>query len=289
LGAELIALGHTVLLVPPQYVKPYVKRSKNDRNDAEAICETAGRPGMSFVPVKSAAVQAQSLVLKLRQTLVGQRTQLVNTLRGHASEFGIVCGKGIGNIGPLLAKIETETTIPAEARQTLALLGAEIARLDARVAEIETRVKQAHKDNPLSKRLARIPGIGPITALTVATEIDPAAFASGRHFAAWLGLTPKEHSTGGKQRNGGISRAGNERLRALFVAGATAVIKAIVQPGSKSATAWLSALLQRKPRKLAAVALANKTARICWTMMTTGETYRRVPAAGTSIRSAAQA
>jgi transposase len=236
-GRELIAAGHKVVLIPPQYVKPYVKRGKNDRNDAEAICEAAGRPGMHFVPVKPVEQQAQSMVLKVRETLVGQRTALVNTLRGHAAEFGVIAGKGVGNIVPLLEKIKAETAIPSEAREMMALLGEEIDRLGVRLKEMETKLLAAHKANPLSKRLATIPGIGTVIALTLAVEIDPAAFESGRHLAAWLGLTPKEHSTGGKQRMGGISRAGNERLRALLVVGATSVIKVAERPGNQCATA----------------------------------------------------
>jgi transposase len=274
-GRELTGLGHDVRLIPPQYVKPFVKRAKNDRNDAEAICEAAGRPGMRFVPVKSAAQQAQGMVLKVRDTLVCQRTQLVNALRGHAAEFGVIAAKGIRQIGALLEAIETQTTIPPEAREMLALLGREIDHLDARLKEIEVKLTAAHKANPVSQRLATIPGIGPIIAMTLAIEIDPAAFESGRHLAAWIGLTPKEHSTGGKQRMGGISRAGNERLRRLLVTGATAVIRFATRPGNKLASAWLLNLLQRKPRKLVAVALANKMARTAWAMMVSGEAYRR--------------
>jgi transposase len=272
---ELIKLGHKVRLIPPQYVKPYVKRGKNDRNDAEAICEAAGRPGMHFVPVKSVTQQAQGMVLKVRDTLVGQRTLLVNTLRGHAAEFGVIAAKGLGKIGPLLAAIEQEATIPSEAKKMAVLLGRQIADLDTKIKELEVKLTAAHKANPVSQRLATIPGVGPITALTLATEIDPAAFESGRHLAAWAGLTPKEKSTGGKQRMGGISRAGNERLRVLLVAGATSVINAAMKPGSKLMTEWLRALLQRKPRKLAAVALANKMARVAWALMAHGEVYRR--------------
>jgi transposase len=279
---ELTALGHRVLLIPPQYVKPFVKRGKNDRVDAEAICEAAGRPGMHVVPVKSAEQQARAMLLKVRETLVDQRTTLVNTLRGHATEFGIIAGKGVGNIVALLEKIEVETTIPAEARATMAVLGEEIAHLDARLKEMEDKLKQAHKANPLSQRLAGIPGVGPITALTLAIEIDPAAFESGRHLAAWAGLTPKQHSTGGKPRMGGISRAGNERLRQLLVLGATSVIKVADKPGNKLVTEWLANLLRRKPRKVVAVALANKMARTAWAMMKSGENYRRAPAAGVS-------
>src|SRR3984957_7506972 len=277
---ELIALGHDVRLIPPQYVKPFVKRAKNDRNDAEAICEAAGRPGMRFVPVKTADQQAQGMVLKVRETLVNQRTQLVNTLRGHAAEFGIIAAKGIKQIMPLLEAIEAATAIPSDAKDMLALLGQEIEHLDTRLNEIEVKLTAAHKANALSQRLATIPGVGRIIALTLATEVDPTAFESGRHLAAWIGLTSKEHSTGGKQRMGGISRAGHERLRQLLVTGATAVIKLATRPGNRLATEWLLKLLQRRPRKLAAVALANKMARIAWAMMTSGEPYRHPSAAG---------
>jgi transposase len=276
---QLITLGHEVRLIPPQYVKPYVKRSKNDRNDAEAICEAAGRPGMHFVPVKSVTQQAQGMVLKVRETLVGQRTLMVNTLRGHAAEFGVIAAKGLHQVGPLLAAIEQETAIPPEAKDMAVLLGQQIAELDTRIKEIDVKLNAAHKANEVSQRLATIPGVGPVTALTLAIEIDPAAFESGRHLAAWAGLTPKEHSTGGKQRMGGISRAGNERLRVLLVAGATSVINAAMRPGSQLMTDWLRDLLARKPRKVVAVALANKMARVAWALMTRGEVYRRPVAA----------
>jgi transposase len=272
---ELIALGHEVHLIPPQYVKPYVKRAKNDRNDAEAICEAAGRPGMHFVPVKSVTQQAQGMVLKVRETLIGQRTLLVNTLRGHAAEFGVIAGKGISQVGPLLIAIEREIAIPSEAKDMAALLGRQIEELDARIKELDVKLIAAHKANEVARRLTTIPGVGPVTALTLAIEIDPVAFESGRHLAAWAGLTPKEHSTGGKQRMGGISRAGNERLRVLLVAGATSVINAAMQPGSRQMTDWLRNLLARKPRKVAAVALANKLARVAWALMMRGEVYRR--------------
>ena len=277
---KLTALGHDVRLIPPQYVKPFVKRSKNDRNDAEAICEAAGRPGMRFVLAKSAEQQAQGMVLKVRETLVHQRTQLVNTLRGHAAEFGVIAAKGISQIASLLAAIEAEAMIPPAAKEMLALLGEEIDHLDTRLKEIGARLIATHRGNAISQLLATIPGIGPIIALTLAIEVEPAAFQSGRHLAAWLGLTPKEHSTGGKQRMGGISRAGHERLRTLLVSGATAVIRHATRPGSKLATNWLLKLLQRRPRKLAAVALANKMARIAWAIMTSGEAYRHQPVHG---------
>jgi transposase len=272
-GRRLAALGHTVRLIPPQYVKPFVRRGRNDRNDAEAICEAASRPGMPSVPVKAAEQQAAAIVLSARELLVRQRTQLVNAVRGHAAEFGIVAAKNISHLPALLEAIVADAAVPDAAKVMLAFLGRQVAQLDEQIAELERRMKQQHKTNPMSQLLAQIPGIGPIGALSLALTIDPGRFQSARHFAAWLGLTPKEHSTGGRQRLGGISRAGNERLRQLLVLGAMAVIR-YAKPGSKSASAWLLALLERKPRKLAAVALANKMARIVWAMMTTGEAYR---------------
>jgi transposase len=294
---KLTALGHDVRLsaltacrcigplhgpIPPQYIKPYVKRGKNDRNDAEAICEAAGRPGMRFVLAKSEEQQADGLVLKVRETLLGQRTRLINTLRGHAAEFGVIAARGTSQVAPLLAVIEAEQSIPASAKAMLALLGEEIAHLDGRLKELETKRLAMHRANAIRRWLATIPGIGPIIALTLAVEIDPKVFQSGRHLAAWLGLTPREHSTGGKQRLGGISRAGNERLRALLVTGATAVIRHASRADSKLATTWLRQLLSRKPRKLAAVALANKMARRVWAVMTRGEAYRH-PVAATPV------
>jgi transposase len=280
---ELTAFGHSVRLIPPQYVRPYVRRGKNDRNDAEAICEAAGRPGMHFVPVKTIAQQAQGMVLKVRETLVAHRIRLANTLRGHATEFGVIAAKGLDRIVPLLSAIEQHAAIPAEAKDMFVLLGREIQELDVRIEQIDEKLLAAHKANPVSKLLATAPGIGPITALTLAIDIDPGAFQSGRHLAAWAGLTPKEHSTGGKQRMGGISRAGHQRLRSLLVSGATSVINAAMKPGSRQMTPWLRALLLRKPRKVAAVALANKMARVAWAMMTTGETYRRADMAAGSV------
>jgi transposase len=276
-GRRLTALGHRVRLLPAQYVQPFVKRGKNDRNDAAAICTAAGQLDRCDVPVKSAEQQAALMVLRVRELLVRQRTQLVNALRGHAAEFGLVTAKGLARIEPLLATIKATAAIPAPAQAMLAVLGEEIGHLDERLATLEAALLAQHKANPLSRRLAGVPGIGPVTAITLALSVDPAQFVSGRHLAAWIGLTPREHSTGGKPRLGGISRAGNERLRQLLVVGATAVIRH-ARPGGK-ASAWLLGLLERKPRKLAAVALANKMARIVWAMMTRGEAYRVAPVA----------
>ena len=284
---ELQTMGHTVRLIPPQYVKPFVKRGKNDRNDAEAISEAASRPAMRFVPVKSAEQQAQASVLSVRDLLVRQRTQLINALRGHAAEFGVTTAKGTAGVTALRGAIAT-ADLPQAARATLVFLGQRINGLDRDIADLDARLMAQHKANPVSRLLAGIPGIGPIGALTLALKVDPARFKSGRHLAAWIGLTPQERSTGGKQRIGGISRAGDERLRQLLVLGATSVIRhaAPAKPGAadsakpgKGATPWLLSLLKRRPRKVAAIALANKMVRIAWAMMTSGEAYRQQPQA----------
>jgi transposase len=271
------ALGHRVRLLPPQYVKPFVKRGKNDRNDAEAICEAASRPSMRSVPVKSAKSQAEAMDLSARGLLVRQRTQLINAVRGHAAEFGVIAAKGIAQLEPLLARI-AEAGLPQAAKETLAQLGRCIEQLDAQLAVLDQRLAARHKANPVSQRLAAVPGVGPLTALTMAMTVEARQFESARHFAAWLGLTPRERSTGGRQRLGGISRAGHERLRQLLVVGAMAVIRH-ARPTSKAASPWLLGLLERRPRKLVAVALANKMARILWAMMANGTAYRHLPQA----------
>jgi len=278
-GRTLMALGHRVRLIPPQYVKPFVKRSKNDRNDAEAISEAASRPGMHTVPVKPAEAQAAAMLLSVRELLVRQRTQLVNALRGHAAEFGLVTAKGDKGLAELRSEIAAASsndaeTLPGAAIHALNLLGSEVDRIEVRLAQIEKTLIAQHKTNAQSRRLAEIPGVGPMSALNFSLRVDASQFRSGRHFAAWLGLVPREHSTGGKQRLGAISRAGDERLRQLLVLGATAVIR-YAKPDRPGVSPWLIALLGRKPRKLAAVALANKMARIIWAMLTSAEPYRR--------------
>jgi len=277
-GRALSAFGHQVRLIPPQYVKPFVKRSKNDRNDAEAIAVAAAQPSIGSVPIKSVEQQAAAMLLSVRELLVRQRTQLVNAMRGHAAEMGVVAPLGEKGFKELQAAIATadEVAVPAAAKQAIALLGREVERIEIRLRAIEATLMQQHKTNPLSRRLAAIPGIGPIGALNLALRVDAGQFASARHFAAWLGLVPRECSTAGKQRLGGISRAGDERLRQLLVLGATAVIQH-ARPGRPATSQWLLNLLSRKPRKLAAVALANKMARIVWAMMTSGEAYRPRP------------
>jgi len=277
-GRRLSVLGHRVKLIAPQYVKPFVKRGKNDRIDAEAISEAAARPTMRFVPVKSAQRQAQASVLSARELLVKQRTQLINALRGQAAEFGIIAAKGAGNAAALAARIASNGELPIVVKAVLALLGREIARLNETIAALDKKLAALHQASPMSRLLCEIPGFGRITALTALLRIEPGQFKSGRHLAAWIGLTPKERSTGGKRRLGAISKQGNERLRQLLVLGAMAVIK-VAKPGHRSATPWLLRLLERRPRRVAAVALANKMARILWAMMTSGEAYRHAPVA----------
>lgn len=271
---ELTRLGHEVKLIAPQYVKAYVKRGKNDAADAAALCEAMSRPTMRFVPVKSAEQQAALMLAGLRDRLVRNRVQLANAIRGYAAEFGLIAAKGQAQITPLLARIAADETLPALARALFAEHSQEYARLEAQLAAIETKLLAWHRASALSRRLAAIPTIGPVIAsLLVMKTPDPHAFRSGRDFAAWLGLTPKDHSTAGKVRPGVITRAGDETLRSLLVVGATAVIWQTRRGKSRRPSPWLVALLKRKPPKLAAVALANKTARIAWKLMATGETY----------------
>jgi transposase len=270
---ELSKLGHEVKLMAPQLVKPYVQRNKNDGRDAEGLCEAMGRPRMRFVPVKTAAQQAALMLTGLRDGLIARRTQLSNAIRGYAAEFGLIAAKGIDKIGPLLARIAQDADLPDLARELFAAQGREYARLETELKEIEARLLAWHRADALSRRLAQIPSIGPIIATRLVMKTpDPGAFRSGRHFAAWLGLTPKDHSTGGTTRLGKITRAGDEDLRRLLVVGATAVIQQ-ARRGRGHPWRWLVALLKRKPPKLAAVALANKVARIAWKLMVTGERY----------------
>lgn len=266
-------LGHEVLLLPPQYIKPYVKRGKNDAIDAAAICEAMSRPGMRFVPPKSAEQQAALMLLKTRDLLVKQRTMLSNAMRGHAAEFGVIAAKGAAKVDDLPKRAEAAAGVPALALEMLRLLAGQIAALESQIKAIQARLLACHKANPASQCLASQPGIGPIAAVSFALKVtDPKAFRSGRHFAAWLGLTPRENATGGRARPGRISRQGDEGLRRLLVLGATAVIR-VAKPGR--ALPWLLQLLARRPKKLAAVALANKMARTLWAMMVSGELYRR--------------
>jgi transposase len=277
-GRELTALGHEVCLLAPQDVKPYVRRNKNDAADAEAICEAMSRPRMRFVPVKTAEQQAALMLAGVRDQLVRRRTQLSNSIRGYAAEFGLVAAKGHDKIEPLLARIAADETLPALARELFAGLEQDYALVTRQLCKIDARLMAWHRQNELSWRLAEIPTIGPIGASLLAMKVpNPRAFRSGRDFAAWIGLTPKDHSTAGKQRLGVITRAGDEQLRRVLVVGATAVLQQ-VRRGRGHPSPWVSALIKRKSPKLAAVALANKTARIVWKLMVSGQHYHRASA-----------
>jgi transposase len=273
---EIAALGHAVKMMPASYVKPYVKRGKTDAADAEAICEAVTRPTMRFVPVKSTEQQAALMLHRTRDLLVRHRTALVNALRGHMAEFGIIAPQGIARAGELVALVlgEDDAKLPPLARRALRGLAAELEALGERVKEVEAAILAWHKENEASRRLAAIPGIGPITASAiVATVTDPAHFRSARQFAAWIGLVPKQNSSGGKQHQGGISKQGDRHLRRLLVLGATAVIRhARTKPATEAG--WLKGLLERRPARLVSVALANKTARIVWALLARGESYR---------------
>jgi transposase len=271
---ELSRMGHEVRLIAPQLVKPYVKRGKNDAADAEALCEAASRPAMRFVPVKTMDQQAALMLAGARERLVRQLTQLANAIRGHAAEFGITVAKGRSHIPELLELVKSDETIPALARAVFQGLEADLAHIETRLAGADAALRAWYRESTAAKRLAKVPGIGPVIAsLLVMKTPDPHAFRSGRDFAAWLGLTPKDHSTAGKTRLGRITRAGDEMLRSLLVVGATAVIWQIRRGTSARADPWLAGLLARKPPKLAAVALANKMARVAWKLMTGAEDY----------------
>jgi transposase len=279
----LQSFGHEVKLIAPQLVKPYVKRGKNDAADAEALCEAMSRPSMRFVPVKTAERQAALMLVGLRDRLIRNRTQLANAIRGYAAEFGLAAAKGIAHLVPLLDRIQADESLPGLARELFAIHAKEYAQLQAQIEEVEAKLMAWHKTDPCSRRLAQIPGVGPIGAAMLSMKTPaPEMFRSGRQFAAWIGLTPKDHSTAGKVRLGVITRAGDEGLRSVLVVGATAVIRHLRNAGSQSILAsWLEQLLKRKPPKLVAVALANKLARIAWKLMVTGETYaaKSAPAA----------
>lgn len=270
---ELTALGHEVKLMPAQHVKPYVRRGKNDRNDADAICEAMSRPRMSFVAIKSADQQAAQMLMTMRERLVAYRTQLINTIRGHAAEFGLTAAKGPAHVEPLLLRVAEDARVPELAQELFTMHGQELSRLKSELREIEAKLKVWHRQNEMSRRLAEVDAIGPIGGcLLVIKAPDPQAFRCGRDFAAWMGLTPKDHSTAGRVRLGVITRAGDEALRRTLVLGATSVIKQ-VSKGRGHPSPWLRDLVARKPPKLAAVALANKLARIAWRLMVSGQRY----------------
>lgn len=272
---EIAALGHEVRVIPPAYVKPFVKRGKTDAADAEAISEAVTRKTMRFVPIKSAEQQAAAMVLKTRSLLVRQQTQVINALRAHLSELGIIASTGTTKVARLIDIVRdaTDARLPKAARFALTTLADQIEALFAQIIKLEREIVAGAKRDEDMRRLATIPGVGPITAASIKALIpDPGGFKSARHFAAWLGLTPRSHSSGGKERLGGISKMGNPELRSLLVLGASSVLRRV--RGNDKAPKWLSALLMRRPYKVVAVALANKTARVIWVLLTKGGTYR---------------
>lgn len=276
---ELGALGHEVRLMPPAYVKAYVKRNKNDAADAEAICEAVTRPTMRFVPIKSTEAQSVLMLHRARHLLVRQRTAQVSAMRGHLAEYGVVAAKGLSRLRDLLPVLDAGAGIlPELARQTLLLIAQLIEALTVQIRKIETELLAWHRSNPASQRLETIPGVGFITATALAaTVLDARAFRSGRQFAAWLGLVPRQNSSGGKDRLGGISKMGDRYPRHLLVVGATAVVR-YTRRKATTISIWASRLLDRKPARLVTVAVANKMARIAWAVMARNENYRTTTA-----------
>lgn len=277
---EIGALGHETRLIPPAYVKPFVKRQKNDAADAEAICEAAQRPTMRFVIPKSAEAQASTTVFRTRDLLVRQRTQMINALRGHLTEYGMTVRKGAENAPKLIALIrDPASELPQEARSALEVLAQMLELVEEKIAALDAEIAARAKTNPLIKRLMTIPGIGAITATALAALAPtPETFRRGRDFAAWIGLTPLQKSSGGKERLGKVSKMGERTLRRLLIIGASSATKAAARRGAPPQT-WLGRMLLRKPRMLVTVALANKIARIAWAQMAHGGTYRAPAAA----------
>jgi transposase len=277
---EIGELGHDTRLIPPAYVKPFVKRQKNDMADAEAICEAAQRPTMRFVQAKSAQAQASAVVFRTRDLLVRQRTQLINALRGHLTEFGYIVRQGVGHVSKLVDIVrEPSSDIPAEARPVLAVITESLQALQSQIAVLDREIAARAKADPVAKRLMTIPGVGPVVA-TALVALAPAAstFKRGRDFAAWLGLVPRQHSSGGKERLGRTTKMGERSLRRLLILGASSATKVAARNPDK-AGAWLAGMLARKPRMLVTVALANKMARIVWALMAHGGSYKAPAAA----------
>lgn len=274
-------MGYEVRLIPPAYVKPFVKRHKNDAADAEAICEAAQRPTMRYVAVKSEEQQASALVFRTRDLLVRQRTQLINAIRGHLTEYGWVAPKGrfyVALLGDLLED-ELGSSLPQAARDMFRVMLGSIEDLDARIADLDQEIARRAREDEIARRLMTIPGIGPITATAIAALAPPAeTFTKGRDFAAWLGLTPLQKSTGGKQRLGATSKMGERTLRRLLIIGSSAVVLQASRRGAPEGS-WLAKMLARKPRMLVTVALANKMARIVWALLTKEEDYKAPVAA----------
>lgn len=277
---ELGALGHTVRLMPPAYVKPYVKRQKNDATDAEAICEAVGRANMRFVATKTPEQQSCLMLHRTRHLLIRQQTAVINSIRAYLAEFGIVAPVGRNGVEALLAIVgdPKDKRLPDIARTCVAALGIQLRALKAQILEFDRMIMAWHRSNETSKRLDEIPGVGSTLATALVASIaDPKIFRSARDFSAWIGLVPKQHSSGGKDKLGSISKQGDRYLRSLFTAGALAVIRYAKIHGTKHRP-WLTALLSRRPTKVAAIALANKLARMAWAMMAKGERYKE-PAA----------
>jgi len=273
---EIKALGHTVRLMPPAYVKPYVKRHKNDATDAEAICEAVRRPTMRFIETKTPEQQSCLTLHRTRHLFIRQQTAAINAIRAHLAEFGIVASVGRQGVDKLLDIVADarDTRLPEVARACLAALGNQLRMLKAQILNFDRMITAWHRSNETSKRLDALPGVGPALATAlVASVADPKAFRSGRDFSAWVGLVPKQNSSGGKQKLGSISKQGDRYLRSLFTAGALAVIRYAKIHGTGHRP-WLTALLARRPTKIAAIALANKIARMAWAMMARGERYR---------------
>ena len=273
---EIGALGHEVRLMPPQYVKPYVKTQKNDMADAEATCEAVTRPTMRFVPVKTKDQQSLMVMHGVRDQLISISTKLINSIRGHLAEFGVVGAKGRLGVEKIIEILcdRGDARIPELARRCLMPLVDELKRVRRDILKMDRQVMKVHRASALSKRLETIPGVGPIIATRVASEVaDPSCFKSGRSFSAWIGLVPKQHSTGGRDRLGHITKAGHGQLRRLLVAGAMSVIRRAKQLGF-TRHPWLVRLLERKPAKVAAVALANKIGRMIWALMTSGDQFK---------------
>ena len=274
-GREIAKLGHEVRLVPPAYVKPYVKRHKNDAADAEAICEAASRPTMHLVAVKSEGQQTQGMLYRTRDLLVGQRTQATNALRGHLAEFGVVAPQGPVGLTRLAAAVRgAESGLPVAVRELGEVFLEQIAGLNRKIGELESQLRASARADEESRRLMSIPGVGPVTASAIRAFAPPMeSFGRGRDFSAWLGLVPRQHSTGGKPRLGRISKMGQRDVRRLLITGAMSVIRQAVRRGAPPGS-WLARMLARKPRMLVAVALANKMARVAWALMRNKEVYR---------------
>jgi transposase len=270
---ELSRLGHEVRLMPPAYVKAYLKRGKTDAADAEAIAEAVTRPTMRFVAIKTPQQQGILALHKVRDLLVRQRTMLINALRGHLGEFGIVAARGPGGVATAIAALhEAQESLPSEVVPALHGLVEQLQAVGIQVSKLEKRILLCHRADANSRRLATIPGIGPITASAIAAAVpDAGLFKSGREFAAWLGLTPRAHSSGGKQRLVGISKQGDSYVRRLLVVGATAVLRRARQDNASKS--WAAKLLERKPARIVTVALANKTARIAWAVLARQQFY----------------